>query len=221
MRALLRKLLRLLALAAAAVVSLWLGCEAAVEIAAWGRCYDEIDRVPERAAALVLGTSKYVAPGRPNLHYRYRMDAAAELYKAGKVKWLIVSGNGADSYYNEPRMMRDDLVARGVPADRIVLDGAGLRTLDSVVRADTVFHAPDYIVVSQPAHNKRAIFLGRMHGHDPIGWGARPVGLRIDPRTAIRERLARVLAVLDVTVLDKQPALPDAGKALSSTPTSR
>lgn len=221
MRALMRRLVRLAALAVAAVLLAWLACEAAVEIAAWGRCYDQLDAVPERDAALVLGTSKYIAPGRPNLHYRYRIEAAAELYKAGKVKRLIVSGNGAEAYYNEPKTMRDDLVARGVPADRIVLDGAGLRTFDSVVRADTVFHSPDCIVVSQAAHNKRAIFIGRTRGQDMIGWNARPVSLWTDPRTAIRERLARVRAVLDVTILDKQPSLPAAGKALSSATPSR
>jgi len=148
------------------------------------------------------------------------MDAAAALYKAGKVKRLIVSGNG-ETYYNEPRMMRDDLVARGVPADRIVLDEAGLRTFDSVVRAAEIYDAPDCIVVSQPAHNKRAIFIGRARGQDIIGWDAKSVSAWIDPRTAIRERLARVLAVLDVTVLGKRFGEAPAGKALSSVSAPR
>ncbi len=101
-------------------------------------------------------TSKFVGPGRPNLHYEYRLDAAAQLFKAGKVQRLIASGNGAEPNYNEPRMMRADLVARGVPADRIVLDEGGMRTLDSVVRAADVYGAPDCIVVSQRfAHGAR------------------------------------------------------------------
>lgn len=216
MRNWIRKIKRLALLAVAAVVLVWLGCELAVEIAAWGRCYDNIDNVPSRDAALVLGTSKYVGPGRPNLHYQYRMDAAAELFKAGKVKRLIVSGNGMESHYNEPRMMRDDLVARGVPADRILLDEAGLRTFDSVVRAAEVYREPACIVVSQPSHNERAIFIARVRGLDMIGWNARSVGFWTDPRTAIRERLARVLAVLDVTVLDTKQGSTSPGKALSS-----
>jgi SanA protein len=198
------------------LVLAWVGCEVAVETASSGRTYSRIEDVPPRDVALVLGTSKYVAAGRPNLHYKYRMDAAAELFKAGKVKRLIVSGNGSEPNYNEPRMMRDDLVARGVPADRIVLDEAGLRTFDSVVRAATVYHAPDCIVVSQPTHTRRAIFIGRCRGQDIIGWNARDVGLWIDPRTAVRERLARVLAVLDVTILNKQPGIADGTKTLSS-----
>ncbi|MGH8048681.1 MAG: SanA/YdcF family protein [Chthoniobacterales bacterium] len=216
MRTLFRKILRLVAGALAALVLAWLGCEIAVEVAAWGRDYNRIEDVPPRDAALVLGTSKYVAAGRPNLHYLYRMDAAAALFKAGRVKRLIVSGNGSEPNYNEPRMMRDDLVARGVPANRIVLDEAGMRTFDSVVRAATVFGAPDCIVVSQSSHNKRAIFIGRCRGLDIIGWDARPVSLWTDPRTAIRERLARVLAVLDVTIFNKEPEIADGTKTLSS-----
>jgi len=216
MRRWIRIIFRVGVCALGGMVLLWLGCEAAVEIAAFGRCYDQIDKIPAREAALVLGTSKYVGPGRPNLHYQYRMDAAAELYKAGKVKRLIVSGNGTDSYYNEPKMMRDDLVARGVPADCIVLDEEGLRTFDSVVRAADVYKAPSCIVVSQPSHNERAIFIARTRGQEMIGWNARSVGWWIDPRTAIRERLARILAVLDVTILEKEQSLDLPRKSLSS-----
>jgi SanA protein len=217
MMALPRRILRLAALAVAAVVLAWLACEVAVEIAAAGRSYSRIDDIPPRDSALVLGTSKYVAPGRINLHYQYRIEAAAALFKAGKVKRLIVSGNGAEPNYNEPRMMREDLVARGVPADRIVRDEAGLRTFDSVVRAATVYGAPDCIVVSQPSHNERAIFIGRCRGQDIIGWNARAVDLQTDPRTAVRERLARMRAVLDVTVFHEKLRIAGSVKTLSSS----
>lgn len=215
---------RLAALAAGALVLGWLGCELAVEIAAWGRCYDQLSQVPSRKVGLVLGTSKYVAPGRVNRHYQYRIDAAVELFKAGKVEKLIVSGNGTDAYYNEPRMMREDLIARGVPAERILSDEAGLRTFDSVVRAAKVFGAPDCIVISQPSHNERAIFIGRTRGQDIIGWNARVVDLWTDPRTAVRERLARVLAVidvLDVKLFNEKPTLTPGAKALSSGAAAR
>jgi len=224
MRWVLSRLMRFVVSVAILVVGLWLACELAVEIAAWGRTYNRLESVPKREFGLVLGTSKYVAGNHPNLHYQYRIEAAVALYKAGKVKRLIVSGNGADPYYNEPRMMREDLVARGVPDDRIISDEAGLRTYDSVVRAATVFHAPDCIVVSQPSHNERAIFIGRSRGQDIIGWNARVVGLNIDPRTAIRERLARVLAVIDVldaALRHHGPAATSGGKALSSGALSR
>lgn len=221
MRRLIRHIARILGWGIAALFVVWLGCEAAVEIAASGRSFNKIRELPSREAALVLGTSKYVATGGINLHYQYRIDAAVELFKAGKVKKLIVSGNGTEPSYNEPRTMRADLVARGVPADRVILDEAGLRTFDSVVRAATVYGTPDCIVVSQPSHNKRAIFIGRCRGQDIVGWNARSVGLWTDPRTAIRERLARVLAVLDVTVLGKKPQIAGDVKSLSTSDSTR
>jgi len=200
-----RKVLRLLLLAIGIFVVGMLICELAVEVAASGRCYSRLEDVPHRRAGLVLGTSKYVRAGQENLHYRFRIEAAAKLYHAGKVDCLIVSGNGVDAHYNEPRMMRRDLVALGVPEERIIDDEFGLRTLDSVIRAREQFGEDDFIVISQPWHNKRAVFIARAHGMDAIGWNATEVAFTTDLRTAIRERFARVLAVLDVTVLNKRP----------------
>ncbi len=194
----------------------WLGCELAVGAISWGRTYDRLADVPAREVGLVLGTSKFVAAGRLNLHYRRRIDAAVELFHAGKVRRLIVSGNGSESNYNEPRMMREDLIARGVPANRILSDDAGLRTFDSVVRAGDVFHVSRYTVISQRSHNERAIFIGQVRGQDVIGWNARAVDFQTDPRTALRERLARILAVLDVAVFNRSPRSPPGGNTLSS-----
>jgi SanA protein len=84
-----------------------------------------------------------------------------------------------------------------------------------VVRASELFGAPDCIVVSQPSHNERAVFIGRVRGQDIIAWNARSISLWSDPKTAVRERLARVLAVIDVT-LNKRPVLSSSGNTLSS-----
>jgi SanA protein len=189
------------------VIAIWLGSEIIVIVSASGRCYGRLVDIPKRDTGLVLGTSKYVAPGRLNKHYEYRIDAAAKLFKAGKVHRLIVSGNGAEPNYSEPRMMREDLIARGVPADRIVMDEAGMRTFDSIVRAADIYGAPDCIVISQRAHNQRAIFIARTRGYDMIAFNARSVGIFDDLKTLIREHLARVLAVLDVTILHQKPQL--------------
>ncbi len=204
MKRIFRFILRLVVLGVMLLVLVILGAEAAVDFTSRGRNYSKVDDVPKRRAALVLGTSKFVPGGNENLHYRYRMEAAARLFEAGRVEYVIVSGNGSEPHYDEPMMMRDDLIDLGVPKDRIYRDDAGLRTLDSVVRADEVFGAPDVVVVSQPEHTKRAIFIGRMRGQDLVGYAAKPVSFSTDPKTAIRERLARVLAVLDMT-MDKQP----------------
>lgn len=220
-----RNVLPTLARVAAVLIALpilgWLACEVAVEWVAAGRCHDDLADIPAREFGVVLGTAKFVAPGRVNVHYQYRIDAAVELFKAGKVRQLIVSGNGTVPSYNEPRMMRDDLVARGIPETAILRDEAGLRTFDSVVRAAEVFGARQFIVVSQPSHNERAVFIGRMRGLEVDGWNARPVTLWIDPRTALRERLARVLAVLDVAIPGQRPTLDAPAKALSSTVPAR
>lgn len=199
-----RFILRLAVLAVMLLVLVVLVAEVAVDFSARGRSYEKVDEVPKRRAALVLGTSKFVPGGNENLHYRYRIEAAARLFEAGRVEYVIVSGNGSEPHYDEPMTMREDLIDLGVPNDRIYRDDAGLRTLDSVVRADEVFGAPDVVVVSQPEHTKRALFIGRMRGQDVVGYPAKPVSFSTDPKTAIRERLARVLAVLDV-MLDKQP----------------
>lgn len=83
---------------------------------------------------MVLGTSKYYSSGVNNLYYTYRIKGAAEAYHSGKVKYLLLSGDNGAHNYNEPINMRKDLIKEGVPASKIVLDFAGFRTLDSVVR---------------------------------------------------------------------------------------
>lgn len=214
-------LISIAAIAGGGTLAVWLGSEAAVMVQSRGRLFDVVTDVPVRDAGLVLGTSKYVAgTGRENLHYRRRIDAAAELYHAGRVGRLIVSGNGLDPHYNEPRMMRKDLVALGVPDDRILSDESGLRTLDSMIRAGVNFGVRDPVVVSQKGHNARAVFLGRMHGMNPVAFNAGEVPFRVDPKTAVRERLARVLAVLDVTILKNRKS-PDRGTVLAMPAESR
>lgn len=161
--------------------------------------YDSIEKVPERRVALVLGTAKYVAGGRINLFYRGRIDAAVALYRAGKVQYFIVSGDNRAQNYNEPAQMRADLIAQGIPENRIQPDYAGLRTLDSVLRAKHIFGQSDYLIISQPFHNARAVFLARHHGQTPIAFNAAdPPLLRNSLKVRVREVGARIKAVWDV-----------------------
>lgn len=181
-----------------------LGANALVKASAAGRLYSDVTMVPERRVGVVLGTSKYTRGGRINAFYRNRMDAAAELYHAGKVQYLILSGDNSTTHYDEPTTMRGDLLSRGIPAARLRRDYAGFRTLDSVVRAQKVFGQSSYIVISQPFHNERAIYLARSRGQDVIGYNAADVGGAGGMRVQLREYLARVAAVLDV-LLGVQP----------------
>lgn len=167
-------------------------------------CHHQIETAPAMPVALVLGCSPKVA-GRPNMFFTHRMEAAATLYKAGKIKAFIVSGDNATHQYDEPTAMKADLVARGIPADIIYCDYAGFRTLDSVVRADTIFGQKRFLIVSQHFHNERAIFLARQHGLEAEGFDAKDVSRRFAPTTYYREFLARVQAVIDVAILHKQP----------------
>ena len=161
--------------------------------------YDDIDASPARPLAVVLGTAKYTIDGRVNLYYRARIDAAAELYRHGKAQYFIVSGDNRTLTYNEPAQMRSDLIKAGVPAERIQPDYAGLRTLDSILRADKVFGNREYIVVSQPFHNARAVFLARKNGQQVIAYNAaNPGPFKYRLKTQVREIAARLRAVWDL-----------------------
>ena len=161
--------------------------------------FSQLETVPRRKVALVLGTSKYVAGGRENIYYRNRINAAIALYRAGKVKYFIVSGDNRSPQYNEPQQMKIDLMAGGVPPDHIQQDFAGLRTLDSVLRAEAIFGQRDYIIVSQPFHNARAVFLARHHGQAVIAFNAaNPMSFKYRLKTQVREIGARLRAVWDL-----------------------
>ena len=124
-----------------------------VENAAERRLYATVDSVPHNKVALLLGTNPLNRRGRPNSYFINRINTAAELYHAGKVDFIIASGDNHTKLYDEPTAMRDSLIAHGVPEDRIILDFAGFRTLDSVVRAKEVFGCDSLTIISQADHN--------------------------------------------------------------------
>ena len=188
----------------AAVVAFAIWADGHVAARAAGRIFDSIDGIQHREVALVLGTSKY-SNGRLNSFYTARIRAAAELYNAGKVDGILVSGDNGREDYNEPAQMKEDLVALGVPAEYITADYAGFRTLDSIYRAEEVFGLQTYTVVSQPFHLERALYLAGQRGQDVIGYAAYGPAGYWGRRVRAREVLARALAVLDVEVLRREP----------------
>ena len=129
-----------------------------VTVATKGQLYSDVARVPKNKVGLLLGTSKYKDKARHiiNPYYQNRIDAAVELYMAGKIDYIIVSGDNSSVYYNEPELMRNDLIAQGVPAKKIILDNAGFRTLDSVLRCRDIFGQTSVTIISQEFHNKRS-----------------------------------------------------------------
>ncbi len=195
-----------------------------VEREAAPRIHTSVEDLPQARAGLVLGTSRLL-PGRyPNPYFEYRIAAAAKLYEFGKVDYLIVSGNQSQGGrptggYDEPNDMRDALVAAGVPGDRIYRDYAGFRTLDSVLRANSVFGQDRVIVVSQHFHLARALYLAAQHGLSYEGLEADDPSWRLNDLTKLREVGARVKAVFD-TALGVGPRFGGARIALGVDPPS-
>jgi SanA protein len=194
-----------LAILAALGVGLIFGSEWRIGAVAEDRCVNEVNALPEMPVAVVLGTSARLADGRANMFFLPRMEAASALFKAGKVKALIVSGDNGTQGYDEPTEMKRVLVQMGVPEAKIVCDYAGFRTLDSVVRAKEVFGQQRVIFVSQRFHNARAIYLAQAYGIEAWGLNAADVPVALSVKTFLREKLACVKAVLDVNVLGTQP----------------
>lgn len=169
-----------------------------------GKLFDDVSKVPAGKVALVFGTDDRFQ-GRENLYFRYRIDAAEALWKAGKARLILVSGDNSEKYYNEPEKMKKALIERGIPKDRIVCDYAGLRTLDSVVRAKEIFGLNDMVFVSQRFHNERAAYLAKANGISYCGFNARDVAGKGGVKTKLREVAARVQMWLDVNVLGTRP----------------
>lgn len=192
-----------LAIVALAVLSVgW--ANFAARWAAKGKTFDHIENTPQSEVGLVFGTSDRTR-GRENLYFKHRVEAAAALWKAGKIRTLIVSGDNRAHDYNEPEKMKRALVRLGVPAQHIICDYAGLRTLDSVVRAKKVFGLNSILFISQRFQNQRAIYIAKAHGLDAIAHNARDVGPRNGFKTRAREVGARVKMWLDVNILNTEP----------------
>ncbi|KWX10258.1 membrane protein, partial [Carbonactinospora thermoautotrophica] len=128
-----------------------------------------LDDVPARPVALVLGAR--VWGSSPSLFLARRLDLAAELYRRGKVRAVLVSGDNSRPDYNETDAMRAYLINRGIPERKVVGDYAGFDTWDSCVRARKVFGAARLIVVTQRFHLARAVALCRAAGLDAYGVG--------------------------------------------------
>lgn len=160
--------------------------------------YTSIEQIPHNKTGLLLGTSKTLKNGQINLYYQYRIDAAVALYKAGKIDFILVSGDNGREEYDETSAMRADLIARGIPKEKIVMDYAGFRTLDSILRCKEVFGAEAITVISQPFHNQRAVFIARHKGLTAVAFNARDVDINNGFKTQLREKFARVKMLLDL-----------------------
>ncbi len=186
-----------------AVVALVVVSNAIVHRASRGRVYGDPDLIPHNRVALLLGTTPYTLDGSRNQLFDERIEAAASLLSSGRVEVVLASGDNQRRTYNEPDYMRRALLANGVSEDSDVLDYAGFRTLDSVGRAHEVFGQPEFTVVSQRFHVRRALFLAQRNDIDAVGFAADEGNVPL--MILAREMLARCLAVVDVLLLNTRP----------------
>ena len=152
---------------------------------------------------LLLGTTPQARLAKvTNEFFTYRIDAAEQLYKAGKIEKILISGdeNSLDGV-NEPECMRDSLLTKGVPASAIIMDGKGYRTICSIVNANKVFGLKSFTIISQEFHDERAIYQAEHLGLDienVQAYNAEMPKSRRAYLTSIREYFARVKMFLDL-----------------------
>jgi SanA protein len=169
-----------------------------------GKTYSSVLGIPPNKVGLVLGTSKTLKNGQLNLYFKYRIEATVTLYNHHKIDFVLVSGDNGTKSYDEPTDFKDELVKRGIPENRIFLDYAGFRTLDSVVRAKKIFGQTQLPFISQKFHNERAIYLAKINGIHAIGYNAKDVSKRYGLKVIVREYFARTKVFIDY-IFNVQP----------------
>ncbi len=194
-------------------LTLWLVVPVALAIGALNfyyakKIYDDIKQVPRAQAAIVLGAS--VLPDKnPSEMLTSRIDSAISLYEGMKVEKILLSGDHSDTYYNEVAAMRQYLVGHSnIARSSIIEDDFGVRTLDSIYRAKSVYHLQKITVVTQRFHLPRTLFLAHAAGLDAFGFAADRGG-KVPFLLYVREVMAQILAMIDVWVFDTQPKFLD------------
>lgn len=197
-RRVLRLVPRLALVGAIAVAAVVGGSRWVIVSSAHERVYWRTSAVPHRRAALVLG-AKVELSGAPSVSLRERVRAAVELYRAGRVDHLLMSGDHSRPDYDEPSTMRRLAMEAGVPAADITRDFAGFDTWDSCVRAKAVFGVTDPVLVTQGFHADRAVFLCRQAGLDPVALATPDEAIpgSVVPKLRAREWLAAPKAVFE------------------------
>jgi len=159
---------------------------------------NDLSKMPKTKVGLLLGTSRYLKNNSPNAYFFNRIDATVKLFKSGKIQHVLVSGDNGTKEYNEPEDMKTELIARGIPENKITLDFAGFDTYDSMIRAQRIFGQNKFIVVSQHFHNQRAVYIARRFGIDAYGFDAGEVKKHGAFLTKLREYFACVKAYVEV-----------------------
>ncbi len=169
-----------------------------IEKYAENKTFSDSSIIEKNKVGLVLGTSKMVNNGRVNLYFKFRINATLKLFNAGKIDFILISGDNGNKNYDEPTDFKNELMQKGIPEDKIFLDYAGFRTLDSVVRSKEIFGQESITIISQQFHNERAIYLAKKNGINAIGFNAQDVSRRYGIKVQMREYLARTKVFVDI-----------------------
>lgn len=169
-----------------------------IEQNAQTKIFSEVKNIPKNKVGLLLGTAKTLQNGQLNLYYKYRLYATIALFKAKKIAFIVISGDNSSKNYDEPTDFKNDLIKAGIPENKIFLDYAGFRTLDSVIRIKEIFDQNSVTIISQQFHNERAIYLAEHFDIKAIGFNAKNVSNRYGFKVKLREYLARVKVFVDI-----------------------
>lgn len=208
MKKFVKKIVLTFGIIAVVCIIMMLICNQVVVNNAEGKAFSEIDSIKPTEVGLLLGTTPQARITKvKNYFFIYRLDAAKQLYRAGKIKHILISGdeNSLDGV-NEPECMRDSLVVRGIPASAIILDGKGYRTINSVINANKVFGLKSFTIISQQFHNERALYQAEHLGLDIENIQAYNAKMPTSRRaylTTIREYFARVKMFLDLLTVNE------------------
>lgn len=197
-------------------------CYFTVSFNASGKTYDKISEVPHNKYGLLLATSPVAPTGNRNFYFDDRVEAAADLFKNGKIDYIIASGGDyrkPGKYgYDEPQALHDSLIKYGIPSDRIIKDYDGQRTLYSIQNIKNKYGINDCItLISQPFHNERALYLAKHCEVKAVAFNAneRVRGfLRI--KNHIREIFARPKMFLDVLTSKKSKTQQEKPSSVNS-----
>lgn len=168
------------------------------------KIFTKTDSIPKNNVGLLLGTSKFLRNGKSNQYFVNRISATVQLFKAGKIKNIVISGDNSKKDYNEPEDMKNELIKHGIPENQIYLDFAGFRTYDSVYRMNKIFGQDRFTIISQEFHNQRAVYIANALKINAIGFNAKDVNAYNGFKTKTREKFARVKVFIDL-IFDKKP----------------
>lgn len=160
--------------------------------------FSNIEDVPYNEVGLVLGTSNKNKNGTDNQFFAERMATTARLLKNGKISRIIVSGDNRTKFYNEPLMMETTLIKMGVPKNKILLDTAGFRTIESIKNAEKEFGLKNFTIITQEFHGYRALFISNYYNLNAHVMSTERLPLKDSGNVRIREFFARIKAFIDL-----------------------